>query len=83
VIDTCPPPSWRPSPFAAISINIDREESTQAINQTVAENPYQVIFADAACKEGNLGAATTILDHSQQIKISIKIGVGSVKHYSI
>lgn len=83
MIDTYPSPPWRPSPFAAISINIDRVESTQAINQTVADNPYQVIFTDAACKEGNLGAATTILDHSQQVKISMKFGVGSVKHYSI
>jgi hypothetical protein len=83
VVDTCPPLPWRSSPFAAISINIDREISTQAINQTVAGNPYQVIFTDAACKEGNLGTATTILNHSQQVKISIKIGVGSVKHYSI
>jgi ribonuclease HI len=82
VVDICPPPPWRPSPFAAISIHIDQEESTQAINQSVAENPTRS-STDAACKEGNLGAATTILDHSQQVKISIEIGEVSVKHYSI
>jgi hypothetical protein len=81
VVDICPPPPWRPSPFAAISIHIDQEESTQAINQSVAENPTRS-STDAACKEGNLGAATTILDHSQQVKISIEIGEVSVKHYS-
>jgi ribonuclease HI len=83
VIDTCPLPPWMPSPFTAISSSIDREDSTKVINQTTAEHPHQVVFTDAACKGGNLGAAAIILDQTLQVKNSIEIGVGSVKHYSI